>query len=57
MTVDPKVYEFAKLWLTNEGWDNTVEFQALAEIIQSAIEDHMADIQNQYEKDCDHVDR
>lgn len=51
MTVDPKCYAFAEIWLKGEGWDNTVEFQALAEKLQDCLEDHMADLAAQYEKE------
>ncbi len=46
MTLDPKAYEFSKVWLAGEGYTWTGDVQRLAELVQDCCEDYVADIEN-----------
>ena len=54
MTVDVKVYEFSKLWLSAGGWTSELDVDRLACLIQDICEDFTTDLENQYEQEAHH---
>ncbi len=46
MTVDKKAFDFAAAWLAGAGYTWSCDVQRLAERIQEACEDYVADIEN-----------
>ena len=47
MSVDKKVYELARVWSLNTGWNNDLDISHLAQQIQDTIEDFEADLNNE----------
>lgn len=46
MTVDPKAYDFSRVWLKAGGWGYDVDVTKLAELVQSVCQDFEADLEN-----------
>ncbi len=46
MTLDPKAYEFARNWLAGAGYTWSEDVKRLAEKIQEACEEYVADIED-----------
>ena len=57
MTVDIKVYEFSKIWLSAGGWTHELDIQRLAELVQSVCEDFESDLQSIYDRESQHDHR